>query len=139
MAINGSYKSDKVTISNWALDVTNKKTFPIHMFDGLSTDYTDIWRTQNLNNNSRSTTQRFVDNNPDTKAKRVYWGIDPNYKNNNLCRLARLARTRRKKSSTMLAKYRCNSRSSDPLYCLENTFNLDNMSAGTDHSRYFQG
>ena len=40
---DGTYASDKVTIKNWALDVTNEKTFPIHNVDGLSTDYEDIW------------------------------------------------------------------------------------------------
>ena len=38
---SSSYAGDKVTISNWALDVTNKKTFPIHNVDELG--YEDIW------------------------------------------------------------------------------------------------
>ena len=42
---NSAYKDDKVKISNWALDVTNKKTFPIHNVDGLTTEYAAIWDT----------------------------------------------------------------------------------------------
>ena len=67
----GSYVGDKVEISNWALDVTNKKTFPIHNVDGLLKDYPDIW-----NNDAKGTTapstQHLVDNNTKTKVTRVY-------------------------------------------------------------------
>ena len=76
---SSSYAGDKVTISKWALDVTNKKTFPIHNVDGLSTDYEDIWKNEAAAAPSTPSTQRFVDNSEAT-AKRVYWGTDPNYK-----------------------------------------------------------
>lgn len=65
------------------MDVTNKKTFPIHNVDGLATatDYKEIWsNTDTPAGSNGATTQRFVDN-KDTKAKRVYWGKDPNYSN----------------------------------------------------------
>ena len=42
VATSSSYAGDKVKISNWALDVTNKKTFPIHNVDELG--YEDIWK-----------------------------------------------------------------------------------------------
>jgi hypothetical protein len=79
--VGGSYVGDKVEISNWALDVTNKKTFPIHNVDGLNKDYPDIWN--NAPTAAAPSTQRFVDNSKAT-AKRVYWGTDPNYKETNL-------------------------------------------------------
>lgn len=128
--VGGStYKGDKVTISNWALDVTNKKTFPIHNVDGLTEDYAAIWT--NDATTATSSTQRFVDNNSDTKVKRVYWGIDPNYKNNNLCSLDETGEKARatefnyvKNNTDVKAK------PTDPLYCLENTFNLENMKQG---------
>ena len=125
----GTYTGDKVTISNWALDVTNKKTFPIHNVDGLTEDYAAIWT--NDATTATPSTQRFVDNNPDTKVKRVYWGIDPNYKNNNLCSLDETGEKARatefnyvKNNTDVKAK------PTDPLYCLENTFNLANMMQG---------
>lgn len=58
---SSSYANDVVTISNWALDVTNKKTFPIHNVDGLSTDYENIWKNDETATAAPST-QRFVDN-----------------------------------------------------------------------------
>lgn len=128
--VGGStYTGDMVTISNWALDVTNKKTFPIHNVDGLTEDYAAIWT--NDATTATPSTQRFVDNNPDTKVKRVYWGIDPNYKNNNLCSLDETGEKARatefnyvKNNTDVKAK------PTDPLYCLENTFNLENMKQG---------
>ena len=125
---NSAYKNDKVKISNWALDVTNKKTFPIHNVDGLTTDYDDIW-----NNTAATTvpsTQRFVDNNPETKAKRVYWGVDPNYKNNDLCKNDADGTTARKTEFNYVAKGDLTAAPTDRLYCLENTFNLTNMVQG---------
>lgn len=43
-----TYKGDHVTIENWALDVTNKKTFPIHNVDGLTTEFPTIGVTMPL-------------------------------------------------------------------------------------------
>lgn len=122
-----TYVGDKVEISNWALDVTNKKTFPIHNVDGLTEDYAAIW------NNDAPTTpgasnKRFVDNNELTKAKRVYWGVDPNYKENALCDLAET--TAREKNFNYIKKEKLTAKPTDPLYCLENTFNLENMKQG---------
>lgn len=124
---SSSYAGDKVTINNWALDVTNKKTFPIHNVDGLTEDYAAIW------NNDAPTTpgasnKRFVDNNELTKAKRVYWGVDPNYKENALCDLAET--TAREENFNYIKKEKLTAKPTDPLYCLENTFNLENMKQG---------
>lgn len=125
--VGGStYVGDKVTISNWALDVTNKKTFPIHNVGGLSTDYEDIWKNKAAA--AGPSTQRFVDNNELTKAKRVYWGVDPNYKENTLCDLAET--TAREKNFNYIKKEKLTAKPTDPLYCLENTFNLENMKQG---------
>lgn len=126
--VGGStYVGDKVKISNWALDVTNKKTFPIHNVDGLTEDYAAIW-----NNNAATTpgasNQRFVDNNESTKAKRVYWGVDPNYKENALCDVA--GTTAREENFNYIKKEKLTAKPTDPLYCLENTFNLENMKQG---------
>lgn len=125
--VGGStYVGDKVTISNWALDVTNKKTFPIHNVDGLSTDYEDIWKNEAAA--AGPSTQRFVDNNELTKAKRVYWGVDPNYKENTLCDSAET--TAREENFNYIKKEKLTAKPTDPLYCLENTFNLENMKQG---------
>ena len=128
VATSSSYAGDKVKISNWALDVTNKKTFPIHNVDGLSTDYEDIWKNTAPATAAPSTpsTQRFVDNSEAT-AKRVYWGIDPNYSNStlNTDETARAA-----EFNYVTANTEVTADPTKPLYCLENTFNLANMMQG---------
>ncbi|MQN12006.1 hypothetical protein F7D95_04030 [Prevotella copri] len=83
------YKNDVVKITNWALDVTNKKSFPVHVTSGLkggltSTDqtvpaYTEIWKNVEASTSTAAATSRFVSQLSATGAfKRVYWGIDPN-------------------------------------------------------------
>lgn len=123
VATSSSYAGDKVQISNWALDVTNLKTFPIHNVDEL--DYEDIWKNEPAE--SGPSTQRFVDNNPGTLAKRVYWGKDPNYSNStlNTDKTARAA-----EFNYVTANTEVTADPTKPLYCLENTFNLANMMQG---------
>ncbi len=65
----GQYDGASVKIQNWTLDVTNKKTYGVHVTDGLSTSYADIWK---------STSTRFFDG-TNSEFKRVYWSKDPNY------------------------------------------------------------
>ena len=122
---SSSYANDEVTISNWALDVTNKKTFPIHNVDGLSTDYKDIWKNDETATAAPST-QRFVDNSKAT-AKRVYWGTDPNYKETNLSAETKESKDAREKNFNYIKKANLTAKPTDPLYCLENTFNVANM------------
>lgn len=125
---SSSYAGDKVKISNWALDVTNKKTFPIHNVDGLTEDYATIWNNDAATIPGEASNQRFVDNNESTKAKRVYWGVDPNYKENALCDVA--GTTAREENFNYIKKEKLTAKPTDPLYCLENTFNLENMKQG---------
>ena len=122
---SSSYANDEVTISNWALDVTNKKTFPIHNVDGLSTDYEDIWKNDETATAAPST-QRFVDNSKAT-AKRVYWGTDPNYKETNLSEETPESKKAREDNFNYIKKENLTAKPTDPLYCLENTFNVANM------------
>lgn len=121
-----TYNGDKVTISNWALDVTNKKAYPIHNVDGLTDDYADIWSngTTPASTTNNATTKRFVDNNTETKVKRVYWGKDPNYDNKDDDKTALNA------EFNSAANANVKEDPAKPLYCLENTFNLDNMKQG---------
>lgn len=106
----------QVTFSNWALDITNKKTFAVHNIDGLSKDFSDIW-----------TTERFTGTN-----NRVYWGTDPNY---NLAGLNTNDAKRKEEFNFITApseinKDFTNTTNTNPVYCLENTFNLANMYQG---------
>lgn len=123
VATSSSYTGDMVKISNWALDVTNLKTFPIHNVDELG--YEDIWKNEAAA--SGPSTQRFVDNNPETLVKRVYWGKDPNYSNSTL-NTDKTARA--EEFNYVTANTEVTADPTKPLYCLENTFNLDNMKQG---------
>lgn len=127
-----TYQGDEVTISKWALDVTNKKAYPIHNVDGLTTDFPDIWSNSSTtaSTTNNATTKRFVDNNTETKVKRVYWGIDPNYKNTDLCKEDSDGTTARKAEFNYVANANVKEDPAKPLYCLENTFNLLNMKQG---------
>ena len=120
-----TYQGDEVKISKWALDVTNKNTFPIHNVDGLSDDYASIWsNTATPTGSNGATTQRFVDTNPNTKAKRVYWGKDPNYNYTDADKDALKA------EFNYVANKDVTAEPTTSLYCLENTFNLANMTQG---------
>lgn len=125
----GTYDGDKVTIQNWGLDVTNKKSFPVHKTDG--TGYDDIWSNRTTPGSTNSaTTSRFVDNNTSTVVKRVYWGVDPNYNDATLNDETPAAKTKRTENFNYVTKDQLTATTSDAQYCLENTFNLDNMMQG---------
>lgn len=125
---DGTYKDDKVTIQNWGLDVTNKKSFPVHKTDG--TGYEDIWSNKATPiGTNNATTLRFVDNTT-TVAKRVYWGVDPNYNNAKLNAETTEGKKERTDNFNYVGKDKLKATTSDAQYCLENTFNLDNMMQG---------
>lgn len=104
-----------VEFSNWALDITNKKTYAVHNIDGLSTDFDDIW-----------TTPRFIGTN-----SRVYWGKDPNYDMDVLKKNDATGDAKRDEEfNSITATSEINKTFTESAYCLENTFNLANMYQG---------
>ena len=130
------YSNDDVKIESWALDVINKYSFPVHVTAGLKDglistsqtipSYPEIW------SNTAGKTDRFVSQVSATGAfKRVYWGIDPNYSMNDLSDLAKCG-----EQFTLAAAdgspvtWMNGSGSDNPLYCLENTFDINNMKQG---------
>lgn len=129
---DGTYKDDEVTIQDWILDVTNKKSFPVHKTDG--TGYDEIWSNTATpsSTTNHATTLRFVDNNTATAAKRVYWGVDPNYDIDELHAVTTEGKTARTENFNYVGKDKLTATTfpSDAQYCLENTFNLDNMMQG---------
>lgn len=104
-----------VEFNNWALDITNKKTYAVHNIDGLSTDFPAIWATA-----------RFTGTN-----NRVYWGTDPNYNLAGLNIADGVNDTKRKGEFNIItATSGINKTFTESAYCLENTFNLANMYQG---------
>lgn len=136
-ATGANYSSDNVKITNWALDVTNNSSFPVHVTAGLKDGvtsagipaYADIWKNEATG--TAPATSRFVSQLAATGAfKRVYWGIDPNYSMD-------LSDLTKCKAQFTLADAEGNgvtwkdgSGSEKPLYCLENTFDIKNMLQG---------
>lgn len=123
---DGTYAGGKVEIKNWQLDVTNNSTFPVHQTGTLKDSWAEIWNTP-----------RFYDQ-TSTAFKRVYWGIDPNYSDNKYH--AGDATTSPKKTALDCCKEAFNmitnnqvagaAGDANPQYCLENTFDLNNMKQG---------
>lgn len=110
-----TYAGDKVVITDWKLDVTNKSTFPVHQTDGLKNAWGGIWGED-----------RFADA-TNKSFKRVYWGIDPNYSGSALKNLtACQAAFNMIKNSEVEGQ----AGTDHPQYCLENTFDLANMMQG---------
>lgn len=115
---NTTYAGATVKIEKWQLDVTNKSTFPVHQIGGLSsttTGFAKIWSTP-----------RFYDGDNKT-FKRVYWGVDPNYNNADYKDLANC-----KTAFKMIENKDVTGAAGEanPQYCLENTFDLNNMKQG---------
>lgn len=112
---DGTYKGGNVKINNWQLDVTNMSTFPVHQTGTLKDSWAEIWNTP-----------RFYDQ-TSTDFKRVYWGVDPNYNNSDYQTLANC-----KTAFNMITKDKVvgEAGNAHPQYCLENTFDLNNMKQG---------
>ena len=140
-ATGTKYSNDNVKITDWALDVTNNYSFPVHVTSGLKdgitptnpTDqkvpaYAEIWSNTDATSGTAPATSRFVSH--ADAFKRVYWGIDPNYSMD-------LSDFTNCKAQFTLAEpdgkgvtWNNGSGSDKPLYCLENTFDIENMTQG---------
>lgn len=104
---------DKVTITAWDLDVTNKKSYPVHNVDNYDSygDYwSDIWEEP-----------RFTSGHP--TFNRAHWGIDPNY--STISNDQKYTDDFNYKPKTY--DFSGAGEATDPKYCLENTFSLGHM------------
>lgn len=135
-ATGNKYKSDNVKIESWALDVINKYSFPVHVTawlkDGLTSTSLTIPSYPKIWSNVSGKTDRFVSQLSAVGAfKRVYWGIDPNYSMADLSDLAKCGEqfTLAEANGTGVT-WNDGSGSDKPLYCMENTFDLNNMKQG---------
>ena len=115
------YSEDKVQITEWTLDVMNKSTYPVHTTTGLTDKFANIWSND-----------RFY---AGADPQRVYWGTDPNYSTTlsdvDACKgefylLDREGNTYNGVTGSTVTW----ADQTKPLYCLENTFDIDNMKQG---------
>lgn len=119
----GNYNGDQVDITGWTLDVTNKKTFPVHVTEGL---WADTWETTVT---STATNGATMDRFHDTKLAefpRVYWGLDPNYSTD----LASVADCEGEFTMATKDNFKTGAEAKKAQYCLENTFDIDHMVQG---------
>lgn len=111
-------EGDKVTITAWDLDVTNKKSYPLHNvynFGGFDAYWNAIW------NEPRFTSGH-------TAFNRAHWGIDPNYSTiNNGSSSADAEKTDEFNYKASTYDFSAAGTAKNPKYCLENTFSLDHQ------------
>ena len=119
---SGNYNGDKVDITGWTLDVTNTKTYPVHVTDGL---WSDIWKTTVADGDNGASITRFYDSKL-REFPRVYWGADPNYKKN----LATVGECKTEFTMATTADFKTGAEAKEPQYCLENTFDIAHMVQG---------
>lgn len=120
---DGNYAGDKVDIEGWTLDVTNTKTYPVHVTEGL---WADTWKTTTT---PAATNGASMDRFHDTKLTefpRVYWGLDPNYSTD----LASVADCKGEFTMATKANFKTGDEAKKAQYCLENTFDIDHMVQG---------
>ena len=125
---DGNYAGDKVDIKGWTLDVTNTKTYPVHVTEGL---WADTWKaTVTPAATNGATMDRFHDTKL-TEFPRVYWGLDPNYSTNFADVTACEGEFNLVANQTDLSKaFKTGKDAKKAQYCLENTFDIDHMVQG---------
>lgn len=108
--------TDAVEFNKWALDVTNKKTFPVQ---NISTLDEGIW------NFAINTVNYTVG-----KQNRLFWAIDPNYNNGDLNLDDETGNDARKENFNKVIAADITNDMGTSDYCLENTFDLNNQKQG---------
>ena len=119
---DGNYAGDHVDITGWTLDVTNTKTYPVHVTEGL---WEDIWKTTVTPTAANAKMERFYDTKL-TEFPRVYWGADPNYSTD----FASVADCEGEFTMATKDKFKTGEDAKKAQYCLENTFDIDHMVQG---------
>ena len=119
----GNYKDDKVDITGWTLDVTNTKTYPVHVTDGL---WADTWKTTTTPAATNDATMERFHDTKLTEFPRVYWGLDPNYSKD----FATVADCEGEFKMATTADFKNGEDAKKAQYCLENTFDIDHMVQG---------
>lgn len=121
---DGNYAGDKVDIEGWTLDVTNTKTYPVHVTEGL---WADTWKTTATTAATNGASMdRFHDTKLTSEFPRVYWGLDPNYSTN----FADVTACEKKFKMATKENFKTGEEAKKAQYCLENTFDINHMVQG---------
>ena len=121
----GNYDGDKVDITGWTLDVTNTKTYPVHVTDGDGL-WADTWKTTTTPAATNGATMDRFHDTKLTEFPRVYWGLDPNYSKD----FATVADCEDEFKMATTGDFKTGADAKKPQYCLENTFDIDHMVQG---------
>lgn len=107
-------------VAGWTLDVTNKKTYLVRNVACTPS----WWQYANESLTSKTIDKyRFVGSTPvETGKYRTYWGIDPNYSES-----ITVATEFNNADGVIDDEELTDADGKTPLYCLENTFNTQNM------------
>lgn len=121
---DGNYAGDKVDIEGWTLDVTNTKTYPVHVTEGL---WADTWKTTATTAATNGASMdRFHDTKLTSEFPRVYWGLDPNYSTN----FADVTACEKEFKMATKENFKTGEEAKKAQYCLENTFDINHMVQG---------
>lgn len=115
---SGNYSGDQVYMDGWYLNVTNRST-------KLVRDVTDweTWKEYSNPENASTTINRFFGM---QEPYRVYWAVDGNYNNWSSDQTSEFNYYTENSGEPTTAQIG----SSNPLYCLENTFDVAHMQQG---------
>lgn len=123
---SGNYNGDKVDITGWTLDVTNTKTYPVHVTEGEGL-WADTWKTTvTPAATNGASMDRFHDTKLTSEFPRVYWGLDPNYSTN----FADVTACEKEFKIATKENFKTGDEAKKAQYCLENTFDIDHMVQG---------
>lgn len=123
---DGNYAGDKVDIEGWTLDVTNTKTYPVHVTEGEGL-WADTWKTTATTAATNGASMdRFHDTKLTSEFPRVYWGLDPNYSTD----FATVEACNDEFKMASKDDFKTGEEAKKAQYCLENTFDIDHMVQG---------
>lgn len=139
---DGVYNGASVDINDWTLDVLNKKTYAVHVTTGLNsaTNFAKIWETKRFYDAYDATTTP-------ARFQRVYWGMDPNYSDltgktelsDYASDFSIMGGDAKFTEAPFVSSVNVATtggvdaqfvKSDESMYCLENTFNINNMTQG---------
>lgn len=120
---DGNYAGDKVDIEGWTLDVTNTKTYPVHVTEGL---WADTWKTTATTDATNGATMDRFHDTKLTEFPRVYWGLDPNYSTD----FATVEACNGEFKMASKDDFKTGEEAKKAQYCLENTFDINHMVQG---------
>lgn len=115
---SGNYSGDQVYMDGWYLNVTNRSTKLVRDVTGW-----DTWKGYSNPDNATSSINRFFGM---EEPYRVYWAVDGNYNNWSSDQTYEFNYYTENSGEPTTAQIG----SSNPLYCLENTFDVAHMQQG---------